>query len=263
MTTIQVIEAVGIGLAAGVVGGLAGIGGSLVMLPGLALVFGYDDEKHSAHHVYMAAAMVINVLVAIPATRKHAQAGAVRRELVARILPTMIVAIVAGVLASDRVPGLRLKQLLAVFIAAYCVLNIYRIFKPRPQVNRPAERTGPVLLATLGGAAGLLGGLLGLGGGAVMVPALQVFARVKLIDAIATSSATMVGSAAIGASLKLATLSTHDRSWREALLLVVAMAPGAILGGSLGATLAHRLPIKAVRLVISIILLLVAARMAY
>ena len=261
MSPVQILEAAGIGLAAGVIGGLAGIGGSLVMLPGLALVFGFRDAAHTDQHLYMAAAMAVNVLVAIPATRKHARAGAVRRELVARVMPAMVMAIIAGVLVSDRVPGRALKTILAAFIAAYCVVNIYRVFRPRPQVNRPPEITTAPVLGAIGAGAGFVGGLLGLGGGAVMVPALNTFARLKLLDAIATSSATMAVSAAIGASLKFATLRLHDLRWQDAAWLVVAMAPGAVLGGYAGAWLAHRLPIRTVRIAISVILLLVAIRL--
>jgi uncharacterized protein len=167
------------------------------------------------------------------------------------------------VLVSDRVPGGTLKVVLAAFIAGYCVVNIYRVFHPRPQENRPPERIGALMLASIGAGAGFIGGLLGLGGGAVMVPALNVFARMRLLDAIATSSAAMVVSAAIGAALKLATLRTHGLAWQEAAWLVAAMAPGAIVGGSFGAWVAQRLPIKTVRLTISAILLLVAARLAW
>src|SRR3954471_651914 len=113
----QLLLAAALGLVAGVLGGMAGIGGSMVMLPGLAIVFGYHDRAHSEQHLYMAAAMCVNVLVAIPATRTHAAAGALRRELVVRILPAMIAGIVAGVIASDFMGGEVLKNLLAVFIA--------------------------------------------------------------------------------------------------------------------------------------------------
>lgn len=261
MSPVQIAEAAGIGLAAGVIGGLAGIGGSLVMIPGLVLAFGYRDAQHTDHHLYMAAAMIVNVLVALPATRRHATAGAVRWELVAKILPPMVIGIIAGVLVSDRMPAQILKDGLAVFIAAYCVNNIYRVFRPRPQENRPAERTSAPLMAAIGGGAGMAAGILGIGGGALMVPAMNIFARLRLLQAIGTSSATMVVSAAIGSALKTYTLSAHGLSWREAAWLAAAMAPGAMLGGFAGALLAHRLPLKVVRVAISIILLLVAARL--
>lgn len=259
----QLLLAAAIGLVAGVLGGMAGIGGSMVMLPGLALVFGYHDRAHSEQHVYMAAAMCVNVLVAIPATRTHAAAGALRRELVAGILPSMIIGILAGVIASDFMGGEVLKNLLAVFIAGYCLLNIYRVFRPRTDATRPPERIGPGVLAVIGAIAGFVGGVLGLGGGAVMVPLLQVVSNVRLRQAIAASSAVMVISAAVGAALKLATLpAASGHPPLDALWFVLALAPGAVLGGILGAMLAHRLPLAAVRIAISLLLLIAALRMS-
>jgi len=61
-----------IGLAAGALGGLLGIGGSIIMIPALAIFLG-DDQ-----HLYQAAAMVVNIAVALPAAIRHKRAGALR-----------------------------------------------------------------------------------------------------------------------------------------------------------------------------------------
>jgi uncharacterized protein len=261
MTLEAALWSVAIGLAAGLLGGLAGIGGSMVMIPALFLVFG-DNSDHTNQHVFMAAAMAVNVVVAIPATYRHSKAGAVRMDLAKYLLPSMAATIVAGVLVSDRVSGLTLRWLLAVFIAGYCILNLYRAVRPRPTAGRPPERTHPALLVSVGGATGFVGGLLGIGGGVLMVPAMQVLARVRLREAIATSSMVMCVTAAIGSGLKLSTLSEHGRSAAEAGLLALAMSPGAIVGALVGATLTHRLPLRAVRVLISILLLGAAAKLA-
>ncbi|MCA9299660.1 MAG: hypothetical protein KDA28_11370, partial [Phycisphaerales bacterium] len=60
MTLQEVLISGVIGLIAGVLGGMAGIGGSLIMLPGLGLLLGY--EPHERQHLYMAAAMCVNLL---------------------------------------------------------------------------------------------------------------------------------------------------------------------------------------------------------
>lgn len=263
MDPIDLLIASLIGLGAGVIGGLAGIGGSLVMLPALAFAFGYHDAAHSEHHVYIAAAMGVNVVVAVFATRAHRRAGAVRMELVRRVMPAMIVSIIVGVLLSNLLAGRVLSNALAAFIAAYCLLNLYRIARPRPANAVIVERTSAATLGSIGATSGLIGGLLGLGGGVVMVPMLQIVARLRLRAAIATSSAAMAASSALGAGLKLATLqSSHGHSPAEALLLFAAMAPGAVVGGTAGAALAHRLPLAWVRGIVSVVLLIAAARLA-
>ncbi len=259
---VHVTEAVLIGAAAGLVGGLAGIGGSMVMLPALAIVFGFADPERAEQHTYQAAAMLVNVVVAVPATWKHFQAGVFRRDLIRALLPWMVLAMVLGVLFSNQLHGVVLQRFLAGFIAWDCLVNIYRLFRRVDESNLGPERKHPVLLAATGATAGLAGGIAGIGGGILVVPILQVVARVPLKQAIATSAALMCVSSAIGAATKLATVSQVGRTVADPLLLAGLMAPGAIVGAMLGATLTHKLPIGALRVVVSIILLAMAANLA-
>jgi uncharacterized membrane protein YfcA len=88
-----------IGLIAGTLGGLAGVGRSVFILPALHIVFGPglfgEPDDVEIHHLYMAAAMTVNVAVSLPAAIRHHQAGAVRVPL----LPTLIGSGAAGTLA--------------------------------------------------------------------------------------------------------------------------------------------------------------------
>jgi uncharacterized membrane protein YfcA len=249
-----------IGLGAGCIGGIAGIGGSMVMLPGLSLVFANSDP--STHHVFMAAAMVVNMAVAIPAARKHKAAGAVRMEIVRRMLGPMAASIVVGVLVSNLLDGRLLRLGLACFIGLYCLLSFAALARRKPDHTGDRERTNPTTIVAIAVVAGLLGGLLGIGGGVVMVPALQLLCRVPLRQAIGTSAGVMWLTALIGAGLKLATLNTHGHEPTHALLLALFMTPGAIIGARIGAGLAHGLPIATVRAIIATILTIAAARMA-
>lgn len=251
-----------IGLAAGLLGGLAGIGGSMVMIPGLVLVLGYRDESHSEQHLYMASAMVVNALVAYPAAARHAKSGAVRWDLFRVLLPAMIASILVGVLLSNLVDGSRLRDLLALFIALYCLFNLVRVFARQTDFDVEREHATRARLVTCALLAGLVSGLLGLGGGVVLVPLLQMICRVRLRKAIGTTLAVMPASAIVGSTTKLATLSSHGQTLSDALILVLVMAPLAMLGGHLGATLAHKLPLKIVRLLILSLMLIVAMKLA-
>ncbi|MEO1009340.1 MAG: sulfite exporter TauE/SafE family protein [Planctomycetota bacterium] len=261
MTLTEVLICLVIGAAAGVLGGLAGIGGSLIMLPALALLLD-DAEPGTAQHLFMAAAMVVNVAVSFPAALRHHRARAIRREALVVILPAMAVAIVVGVLASNWIDGLTLRKLLAAFIAGYAIMTFVRYFRRAPEPARENEKLTPPRLIGIGGGTGVVAGLLGIGGGVLMVPLLQLLCRLPIRNAIATSSAVMVLTAIIGASLKLATLGSHGRSFVDALVIAAALAPTAFFGARLGAALTHRLPLQVVRLVVAGALFLVAVRMA-
>jgi uncharacterized membrane protein YfcA len=96
--------------------------------------------------------------------------------------------------------------------------------------DRPHGRPTTIRLAAVGTLAGLLSGLLGIGGGTVMVPGFTQVAGLPLKRAIATSLAC-VGIFAVPGTITHALLGNID--WRFALLLTVGMIPGARLGAAL------------------------------
>ena len=69
---------IALGLVAGGSGGLLGIGGSLVMIPGMILLFGAEGRQagQDPQHLYQAAAMIVNFFVVLPAVVRHSQARA-------------------------------------------------------------------------------------------------------------------------------------------------------------------------------------------
>ncbi len=262
MTPAEIAIAAVVGLVAGLLGGLCGIGGSIVMLPALGLLFGYDDVQRTRHHLYMASAMLVNVVVALVALRQHTRAGAVRGELVRLILPAMAVAVVAGVLSSNAFPGTVPKLALVAFIFAFAAYTLFTTVRSIPDPPPEAQRRSPALLAAIGLVTGFLAGFLAIGGGIVLVPLLQLAARVPLRNAIATSAAVMWLTALVGGALKLATLPRLGLPVLPALALAGTMAIGAVVGATLGARLTHRLRLPHLRLVVALALAAAGARLA-
>ena len=258
-----ILVAVGIGLVAGVVGGLAGIGGSIVMLPGLALLLGYETEARDEQHTYAAAAMIVNVLVSIPASLGHRKAKAIRRNVVLGMLPAMATSVIIGVLLSNRLGGRWLSYILAAFIAAYCLSELAKLAMKHQDHNESVETHNlkRLQLAMIGALAGLVGGLLGVGGGIIIVPLLQGLAKLPLRIAIAASATVMCFTATVGAIAKVSTL-PGGISPTEPIVLAAAMGPTAIIGAWFGARLTHALPTTTVRLVVSVVLLASAVRMS-
>ena len=257
-----------IGLIAGTLGGLAGVGGSVFILPALHIVFGPGlfgkPEDAEIHHLYMAAAMTVNVAVSLPAAFRHHQAGAVRVPLLPTLLPAGAIGTLAGVMISNLFAGESLRLVLAVFLILYCIWNFRMIARPR---RRKFSGEGRIENATksrlvfCGGATGLIGGLLGLGGGFSMVPLLQLICNLRLKNAIATSSAVLCVTAAIGAVLKILTLPQHHQSINMALFYALLMAPTGVIGALLGAKWLHHLPVTGVRMIMTLLILLAATRL--
>jgi len=251
-----------IGLVAGAVGGLAGIGGSIIMLPALGLFLGYTGENKPEHHLYMAAAMVVNAIVAFASTRKHRKAGVLEPRLYMRLLGPMFVGILAGVLLSNVFEGETLKLALVGFLWLYCAYAVVTTVRKLPEPE-PAEMHATLArIGTIGATTGVLAGLLGIGGGIVMVPLMILTARVPVRRAVAASAWVMQVTAPAGAIVKLWTLGEHGQSWTEALYLAVPMAVGAMVGATVGAGLTHSLKLPYLRLAIAVILAGASAKLA-
>jgi uncharacterized membrane protein YfcA len=105
--------------------------------------------------------------------------------------------------------------------------------------------------AGIGVVAGLLSGLLGIGGGVIMVPAFTELLSMSLKSAIATSL-VCVGIFGVPATITHAFLGDVD--WRLAALLTIGVIPGARVGASLTIRTAER----RLRLAVGVFLALVA-----
>lgn len=254
-----VVACLGIGLAAGTLGGLAGVGGSILMIPALGMVLGYPES--SSQHGYMAAAMACNVFAAAPAALRHRRAGAVRFDLLPVLLPVTAGTLIAGVLLGNTLRGWHLQVLLAAFLTLQAGALVRAVMTRRPERSAESERTTGSRLSISGGATGLVSGVLGLGGGVILVPLLQALCGIRLRHAIGTSSAVMCVTTVIGAGVKLGTLGGEGQSPVRALMLAGCMAPGALLGGRVGAMLTHRLPLGWVRGVIAAVFIVAAWRL--
>ena len=262
---------VAIGLGAGLFGGMLGIGGSLIMIPGMVILFGTGRKDPSFNqHLYQAAAMIVNLCVAIPATYRHHQHKAINYRVLRPMIPAAMFMILIGVWvsnlpvfaadASGHGGPVLLGRLLALFMLYVIFQNIRRLKQPNQSEAALPERqqriTAPRASAA-GATTGLIAGLLGIGGGAVAVPLQQVLMRLDLRNCIANSAALICLTAGFGALYKNLTLAQHGLAVTDSLTLAAALAPTAIAGGFLGGRLTHTVPKRGLR--IAFIGLLIAA----
>jgi hypothetical protein len=200
-----IITIAAIGFAGGLLGGLLGIGGSIIVIPLLTLVKGNNQQ------LYQATAMIMNIAVGASATLKHHLKGAIQVKVVLKILPAASVGILAGVALSNLIPTLWLQVVFALALMGIAVSEVKGAF----QTTRPAqEKTESELnddatskksgLANvmIGGFTGLCSGLLGIGGGIIIIPLLKKYSGFSMKAAIPASSATMLITASIGAFYK-------------------------------------------------------------
>jgi len=253
---------IGVGLVAGLLGGLLGIGGGIVMIPAIALLLGRDI------HLAQAASMNVIFFVAAPAAVRHWRAGGLRPDVVVRILPFALVGVVVGVTASIWIPNADLSLIFGVFLLYVLYENIRRLVQDRQ--GGAATLKPPAVTWSRGGVvgstAGFGAGLLGIGGGLITVPLTQLICRCTLRECISCSSAVMCITSIVGAIYKDATLSSvpdigEDIFWYTPLLISVWLIPTCLIGSWFGARLTHVLPLKVVRSVFIVLVALSAAKM--
>lgn len=262
--TAQILILMLVGVGVGLFGGLLGLGGSIIMIPVLTIGLGHNQ------HLSQAAAMIVNVFIALLAIARHHRAKAIRWDVMGRMIPAGSFAMIMGVILSNQFDALTLRRIFGAFILAIFLLALSRIFhadeKETDAIGEPVE-VGWGAVVTIASAMGFVGGLLGIGGGPIAVPLLQRLAKLPIRQAIATSSAVMATTSFIGAAQKNAHLNELADAAGEALnfadsfTIALAIAPGAMVGAFAGASLTHILPERLIRIAFLVVLALIGLQM--
>ncbi len=249
-----------IGFAAGVLGGLLGIGGSLLIIPGLILYLSHTPQGYggSHQHLIQAAAMICNVFVAAPSVVSHFRAKAVMPQVLTRLVPSALAGIILGVFLTNtqlfaREKGVYLALGLAGFLAYEVLTNLWRLLGGGEIGESDGDQAAgdkfyAASVVLVGLVVGVSGGLLGIGGGALSVPLQQLVLRIPLRRAIANSAVTIVFVSTFGAAYKNLTLPAHGFTLSDSLRLAVMLIPTAIVGSYFGGQLTHLLPRRLLRL---------------
>jgi uncharacterized protein len=111
------------------------------------------------------------------------------------------------------------------------------------------------ILLLIGLAAGIFGGMVGLGGGVIMIPAMIYFMGMSQIEAQGTSLAVMLPPVGLFAVMNY--YKSGHLNFKYALLIAVAFT----IGGYFGSKIALNLPIAAVKKIFAFALIIIAVRM--
>lgn len=263
---------VAVGLLAGVLGGLLGIGGSSIMIPAMVWILGrsatVNGQEVKQIHQYMAAAMIVNFLLIIPSVAAHLHNRAIWSKVWKFMAPAAAAGILLGVQLSYAFRTEDAKRYLGwgvgVFFAYVIINNVRRLCGERRSEGlsqAQAEAMPAWRKLAIGFPMGIVAGLLGIGGGSLAVPAQQIALRMPLRNAIATSAATIMTISWVGAITKNAQLAAYGGSVLRSLLLAGCLAPTAMIGAFVGGHLTHKLPLKIVRIAFIGIMAVAAAKM--
>jgi uncharacterized membrane protein YfcA len=242
MTVLEMVLGILIGLVSGVLSGLFGVGGGIVMTPGLQVLMG------AAPIVALATPLPVILPTALTGAVTYGKAGELDARAAAWMIGPGVVASIVGALLTS-VVDTHLLLVITAALLAYQAIGIIR--GARDRRSRSLEAS-PAVFVGIGLGAGFVSGLLGIGGGLVIVPMLAGLLGMPLKRALGTSLLAIV-ALVIPGTITHAALGNID--W--ALFVVVAI--GAVPGARLGATLAIAARERTLRILVGSFLALVAA----
>ena len=253
-----------VGVAAGFLAGLFGIGGGMIMVAALAFVLPALGAP-AAHvmHMALATSLACIVLTALASTRAHHRRGAVAWTNVFWLAPGLVIGGLVGALLAGALPDAWLR----IGFAVYCFITAITLFAARKEAGAgiAAAPAGP-LLSLIAVPVGALSALVGIGGGSMLVPIL-IHRGDSAVRAVATSAACGIAVAIASASgyVMAANETTAPLPWGSigyvhaptALLLAI----GSTSATRYGAALAHKLAHQALSRAFALLLFVFGALM--
>ena len=251
------------GAGGGFAAGLLGVGGGMVLVPFVTMIFTAKGFAPTVVvHMAIATSLATIMFTSLSSVRAHHAHGAVRWPIVWLLAPGIVIGSWIGPWIGKQLNTSALALVFGLFVA-FSATQMILNRKPAPGRELPK----PPGMFGVGVLIGIVAGLVGAGGGFLSVP-FMAWCNVKMHNAVATS-------AALGFPIALAgTMSNVYFGWGEAglpqyslgyiyvpALLVIAAA--SVLMAPFGARAAHRMPVVKLKRIFAIILYLLASYMLW
>jgi uncharacterized membrane protein YfcA len=252
------------GLVSGTLAGLLGVGGGIVIVPVLFNVFpllGIPEVVQMKLAVGTSLATIIPT--SIQSARKHHARGAMDVPLLKAMIPSLVVGVLVGTVIAIWVKG---ATLTAVFAAVALLVALNMGFTGVDSRLRDTFPTG-IVRQVLGLFIGGISAMMGIGGGTVGVPLMNLFGT-PIRSAVATASA-------FGIVISIpAAIGFIYAGWGDPLLPPLSVGyvnligfalivPTSMLATPWGVHLAHTIPPLALKRAFAVFLGITSIRMIY
>jgi len=263
-TLILLLLVLSTGVAAGLLAGLLGVGGGIVIVPILFMVFDSRGlPEVTSMHTAVATSLAIIIPTAISSARAHQRKDNVDMALFVRWMPFLIAGAAAGGLLSGVFDGNGLQLVFGVV----ALLVALHMAIPGERVLAAALPASTVIQGVMASVIGVLSALMGIGGGTLSVPVLSLFSY-PTHRAVGTASA-------FGLLIALpAVLGFIWSGWHQPERLPYSLGyvnlvaaglifPITVFFAPIGARTAHMLPARKLRLAFAVFLGITAVRMLW
>ncbi len=229
---------------------MAGVGAAFILIP-VFLAFGV--ELHTA----MATALLLNAIAMSVASVTFIRKGLVEWRLVIPMLVLAVLAVLASPFGVNLAQGLDRSLLLWLFVGFLMFASLMMLFyRPKARSEKASMAATLALGLPVGALAGFIGGLLGVGGGNIIVPAL-IAAGLEPKRAAASASFVVIFASLSG-------FLAHASVAQLNMTLLGSTAVASVVGAGLGAWLAsEKVGGTQLKRIIALVLIAVAIKTAW
>lgn len=251
-----------LGLIAGVLAGLLGVGGGLVIVPTLIWLFTLQAFDYSViAHAAVGSSLATIIATAVSSAVAHHRHGAVNWVSVKQLSMGLFVGAFAGAWLADQMDTALLQLVFGIFAI---LVSLQLFFRAQAISKKPLPGFAGMNIAGL--LIGTVSGVVGIGGGSMTVPFLT-WHNVNIRQAVATSSACglpiavagFIGFMLVGwSTVKMPAYSTGFIYWPAVIVVSIF----SVFLAPFGARLAHRLPVARLKQVFALLLMVIGMKLA-
>lgn len=262
---LEFVSLIALGIFAGTLAGLLGVGGGAVIVPILILILQSHPEMPSSHimHIAIGTSLATIVFTAMSSISAHQRHGAINWQITKQLAPWIVIGSFSGAAIAGILSNLSLKIIFSIFLL---LVAAQMTFGKPPAANRQLPRMlGMGMVGTL---IGTISALVGIAGGAMTVPFLTM-CNIPIRNAVATSAACGFPIAVAGAigfvvtgwnTTGLPSSSTLGYVYIPAFLTIT---PLTLLFAPVGAKLAHTIPVNTLKKVFALFLIGLSFKMLF
>ncbi|MCC2617961.1 sulfite exporter TauE/SafE family protein [Aestuariibacter halophilus] len=252
---------VALGALVGVLAGMLGIGGGLLIVPALVYLLPHvlDVSLDVAMPMAIATSLSTIVLTAMSSARAHYKLGNLSRHIVTGCSIGIVLGAMVGAWLASVLPGEVVKSVFAYLVMA---IAAQMVFGGQRRSETAISQTALVLIGLV---VGCISAFMGIGGGALLVPALMWF-RVDMKQAIGCAAFCGLVIALFGsASFVVTGWQLHDLPpgafGYVYLPATVGIVITSVFTARIGAKIGHRLDTRRLKRIFAGFLILVSLRM--
>lgn len=238
-----------IGIAAGIVGSLLGLGGGIIISPILTLTGSLPSQVASTSLLAVAS-------TGASSTLSYSIKKKIRYSIGIKIAAFAVPFSVIGALVSSSLNPDEFKLYFAILLISTSLYLLVR--KPINENRRNQENRGRLISNTLlyGGssAAGLISSLFGIGGGIIFVPLLFAVRRLSMQQSVATSQLSILITSVAG-------ILTHSVLFQQDYVFAGSIALGALIGAQVGSFIAIKISERVLTTLFSFSLIIISIQL--